>query len=139
MCSEASTTKSCTCLWYVYVLVVPYCPAVTPPLPFATYLQEKEGGGRNNEDLHFRLAVKPPPPRIRVLRSTKLCCEAEDESSFDRRAVAVLKATYVAIFWQVVSQPDSSHRPRRQDDGLRKPSEISEKGQDQFSNYFLHA
>ena len=41
---------------------VPYCPAVTPPL-FATYFQEKEGGGgRNNEDLRFRLAVKPPPP-----------------------------------------------------------------------------
>ena len=38
-----------------------------------------------------------PPPRIRVLRSTKLCCEAEDENSFDRHAVAVLKATYVAI------------------------------------------
>ena len=40
--------------------VLPYCPAVTPP-PFATYFQEKEGGGRNNEDLRFRLAVKPPP------------------------------------------------------------------------------
>ena len=40
---------------------LPYCPAVTPP-PFATYFQEKEGGGRNNEDLRFRLAVKPPPP-----------------------------------------------------------------------------
>ena len=78
---------------------VPYCPAVTPPL-FATYFKEKEGGGRNNEDLHFHLAVKPPPPppRIRVLRSMKLCCEAEDENSFDRHAVAVLKATYVAIF-----------------------------------------
>ena len=24
--------------------IVPYCPAVTPPL-FATYFQEKEGGG----------------------------------------------------------------------------------------------
>ena len=40
---------------------VPYCPAVTPPL-FVTYFQEKEGGGRNNEDLCFRLTVKPPPP-----------------------------------------------------------------------------
>ena len=39
---------------------VPYCPAVTPPL-FATDFQEKEGGGgRNNEDLRFRLTVKPP-------------------------------------------------------------------------------
>ena len=61
---------------------IPYCPAVTPP-PFATYFQEKEGG-RNNEDLRFRLAVKPPPPpppplpRIRVL-----CSAVEDENSFD--------------------------------------------------------
>ena len=56
---------------------VPYCPAATPP-PFATYFQDKEGGGRNNEDLHFRLAVKPPPPlpRIRVL-----CSAVEDENS----------------------------------------------------------
>ena len=58
---------------------------VTPPL-FATYFQEKEGGGRNNEDLHFYLAVKPSPPRIRVL-----CSAIEDENSFDRHAVAVLK------------------------------------------------
>ena len=36
-------------------------PLLRPPL-FATYFQEKEGGGRNNEDLRFRLAVKPPPP-----------------------------------------------------------------------------
>ena len=41
---------------------VPYCPAVTPPPPlFATYFQEIEGGG-NDEDLSFRLAVEPPPP-----------------------------------------------------------------------------
>ena len=64
---------------------VPYCPAVMPP-PFATYFQEKEGGGRNNEDLRFRLAVKPPLPRIRVL-----CSAVEDENSFDRHAVAILK------------------------------------------------
>ena len=69
-----------------------------PPL-FATYFQEKRRGGRNNEDWRFRLAVKPPLPlRIRVLRSAKLSCEVEDENSFDRHAVAVLKATYVAIF-----------------------------------------
>ena len=35
-------------------------PLLRPPL-FATYFQEKEGGGRNNEDLRFCLAVKPPP------------------------------------------------------------------------------
>ena len=43
------------------------------------------------------------------------------------------------------SQPDSSHRPRTTQQmtyritGHRKQSEISEKGQDQFSNNFLHA
>ena len=77
------------------------------PLLFATYFQEKEGGRRNNEDLRFRLAVKPPLlPRIHVLRSTKLCCAAEDENSFDRHAVAVLKDVrhvHVAIFCKVVS------------------------------------
>ena len=26
------------------LMLLPYCPAVTPP-PFATYFQEKEGGG----------------------------------------------------------------------------------------------
>ena len=86
-------TKQVICI-FVYTCVpmhshnyVPYCPAVTPP-PFATYFQEKEGGGRNNEDLRFRLAVKPPLPlpRIRVL-----CSAVEDENSFDRHAVAVLK------------------------------------------------
>ena len=65
--------------------VLPRCYA---PPPFATYFHEKEGGGHNNEDLRFRLAVKlpPPPPRIRVL-----CSAVEDENSFDRHAVAVLK------------------------------------------------
>ena len=121
------------------IVRIPYCPAVTPP-PFVTYFQEKEGGGRNNEDLRFRLTVKPPPiPRIRVL-----CSAVEDENSFDRHAVSVLKdeellATYMLKNIAGISQPDSAHRPRRQDDGLRKSSEISEKGQDQFSNYFLHA
>ena len=68
--------------------VLPYCPAVTPP-PFCDLLSGKRGGGgRNNEDLRFRLAVKPPPPshEIRVL-----CSAVEDENSFDRHAVAVLK------------------------------------------------
>ena len=86
--------------------LIPYCPTVTPPL-FATYCQEKEGGGRrNNKDFRFCLAVKPPPPllRIRILRSMKLCCAVEDENSFDRHAVAVLKDgrvvrhVHVAIF-----------------------------------------
>ena len=44
---------------------IPYCPAVTTPL-FATYFQEIEGRGRNNKDLHFHLAVKPPPTNSRT-------------------------------------------------------------------------
>ena len=68
-------------------VIVPYCPAVTPPPPFCDLLSGKRGGGRNNEDLRFRLAFKPPPlPRIRVL-----CSVVEDENSFARHAVAVLK------------------------------------------------
>ena len=121
--------------------LVPYCPAVTPP-PFATYFQEKEGGGgRNNEDLRFHLAVKPPPHptnsrtlwcgrRRELLRLT--CCDStEGWKSCWPRTCCKTK--------HVVSQPDSAHRPRRQDDGLRKPSEISKKGQDQFTSYFLYA
>ena len=69
--------------------VLPHC--YSPPLLRPTS-RKKRRGGRNNEDLHFRLAVKPPLlPRICVLRSTKLCCAVEDENSFDRHAVAVLK------------------------------------------------
>ena len=57
----------------------------------------------------LRLAVKPPLPRICVLRSTKLCCAVEDENSFDRHAVAVLKDgrvvghVHVAIFLQNIA------------------------------------
>ena len=77
------------------VIILPYCPAVTPPFLRPTF-RKKRGGGRNNEDLCFRLAVKPPLiPRICVL-----CSAVEDENSFDRHAVAVLKdeellATYM--------------------------------------------
>ena len=42
------------------IVIYRTAPLVRPP-PFATYFQEKEGRGRNNEDLRFRLAVKPPP------------------------------------------------------------------------------
>ena len=45
----------------------------------------------------------------------------------------VVVHVHVAMFWQVVSQRDSSLRPRQQDDGLMRPSEISENSQDQFS------
>ena len=65
---------------------VPYCPAVTPP-PFATYFQEKEGGGVTTRTCDFASQLSPPPlPRIRVL-----CSAVEDENYFDRHAVAVLK------------------------------------------------
>ena len=62
-------------------------PLLRPPLLRPTF-RKKRGGGRNNEDLRFRLAVKPPSPlpRIRVL-----CSVVEDENSFDRHAVAILK------------------------------------------------
>ena len=61
-------------------------PLLRPPHLRPTFMKKR--GGRNNEDLRFRLAVKPPPPlpRIRVL-----CSAVEDENSFDRHAVAVLK------------------------------------------------
>ena len=40
---------------------VPYCPAVMPPfLRPTSRKKEGGGGGCNNEDLCFRLAVKPP-------------------------------------------------------------------------------
>ena len=40
--------------------IVPYFSAFTPPL-FAIYFPEKEGGGRNNEDLRISLTVKSLP------------------------------------------------------------------------------
>ena len=82
--------------------ILPRCYAP----PFLRPTSRKKGGRRNNEDLHFRLAVKPPPPlpRIRVL-----CSAVEDENSFDRHAVAVLKDgrvvghVHVAIFLQYIA------------------------------------
>ena len=76
--------------WHGPDAYIPYCPTVTPP-PFATYFQEKEGRGRNNEDLRFRLTVKPPPPPPPLPRIRVLCSVVEDENSFDKHAVAVLK------------------------------------------------
>ena len=52
-------------------------------------LRGETGGTCNNEDLRFRLAVKPPPPLSHEIRV--LCSAVEDENSFDRHAVAVLK------------------------------------------------
>ena len=60
-------------------------PLLRPP-PFATYFQEKEGGGGvTMRTCAFASQLSPPPP-FHVL-----CSAVEDENSFDRHAVAVLK------------------------------------------------
>ena len=41
----------------VYILVVPYCPAITPP-PFCDLLSEKEGGHENSFDQHAVAMLK---------------------------------------------------------------------------------
>ena len=64
--------------------VLPRCYAP----PFCDLLSGKRGGGRNNEDLCFCLAVKPPSPPT---NSRTLYSAVEDENSFNRHAVAVLK------------------------------------------------
>ena len=61
---------------YVCTIRVPYCPAVTPSL-FATYFQEKEGGGCNNEDLRFCLAVKLPTNLHTEINEALLCGRRE--------------------------------------------------------------
>ena len=62
-------------------------PLLRPPPPFATYFQEKEGGGVTTRTCAFASQLSPPPlPRIRVL-----CSAVEDENSFNRHAMAVLK------------------------------------------------
>ena len=75
--------------------LVLYCPAVTPPF-FDLLSGKRGGGGRNNEDLRFCLAVKPSP---HPTNSRTLLCGRRREP-FDRHAVAVLKdeellATYM--------------------------------------------
>ena len=135
-------------------MVTYYCTAPLLCPPFLRPTSTKKRGGHNNVDLRFHLAVKPPLPRIYVLRSTKLCCVVEDENSFDRYAVAVLKDGRVVChmcchFLQNTAGslaarllPPTARLHSRMTcriTGLRKQSEISEKGQDQFSNYFLHA
>ena len=101
------------------IIILPYCPAVTPPL-FATYFQDKEGGGRNNEDMRFRLAIKPPPPPP----PTHPCTEIDEALLCSRRELLRSTCRGSTEGWkshwprtccktqQVVSQPDSSHRPQ---------------------------
>ena len=85
-----------------------YCPDVTPPL-FATYFQEKEGGGGViTRTCAFASQLSPPPPplpRIRVL-----CSAVED--SFDRHAVAVLKDGRVVGLGRDGRMTASGNRPR---------------------------
>ena len=74
--------------------VLPRCYAP----PFCDLLSGKRGGGGvTTRTCAFASQLSPPPPipRIRVL-----CSAVEDENSFDRHAVAVLKdeellATYM--------------------------------------------
>ena len=75
--------------------MLPHC--YTPP--FCNLLPGKRGGGDvTTRTCAFASQLSPPPPppppplpQIHVLRSTKLSCAVEDENSFDRHAVAVLK------------------------------------------------
>ena len=100
----------------------------TAPL-LRPYFQEIEGG-RNNEDLRFRLTVKDPPPK-------RICVTVIDKALLHGRRGELLRSTCSIILkdggvighvhvndvifcktQQVVSQPDSSHRLRitQQDD-----------------------
>ena len=62
-------------------------PLLRPPLLRPTF-RKKRGGGVTTRTYAFASQLSPPPPlpRIRVL-----CSAVEDENSFDRHAVAVLK------------------------------------------------
>ena len=64
-------------------------PLLRPPFLRPTF-RKKRGGGVTTRTCAFASQLSPPPPppppRIRVL-----CSAVEDENSFDRHAVAVLK------------------------------------------------
>ena len=45
------------------LLLLPYCPANTPPL-FALYFRDKEGGGRITEECTFAPRLSPPPQAV---------------------------------------------------------------------------
>ena len=130
-----------------------YCPAITPPL-FATYFQEKEGGGVTTRTCGFTSQLSPPPPhpsnsrteineallcgrRRELLRST--CCGSTEgwKSCWPRTCCRFLQSSLTARLLPPAARLHGRMMCRIT--GLRKPSKISDKGQDQFSNYFLHA
>ena len=95
-------------------LLIPYSRVVTPPLLKHNFALKRGGGGRNNENcIHLRVVTPPPPLPLRSniasrIESTvreyhvykthwspsigeELCCEIEEDNTFDRYAVAVTK------------------------------------------------
>ena len=70
---------------YCVYTVLPRCYA--PPLLRPTFRKKRGGGGVTTRTCAFASQLSPPPSHeIRVL-----CSAVEDENSFDRHAVAVLK------------------------------------------------
>ena len=113
--------------------VLPHC--FSPP-PFATYFQEKEGGGVTTRTCGFASLLSPPPPTNShtEINKTLLCSRRRDlfrstchgstegwKSCWPRTCCHFFCKTQ-----QVVSQPDSSHRPR-------------DSQQDDAQNHWLHA
>ena len=100
-----------------------YCtaPLLRPPL-FVTYFQEKEGGGHNNKDVHFCLAIKPLLPRICVLRSMKLSRLCSRRRELLRLTCHGSTEGWPRHFLQNIADslaaktPPTSHKTTRQDD-----------------------
>ena len=131
---------------------VPYCPAVTPPPPFATSFQEKKGGGGvTMKTCAFASQLSPSPMNLRTeISKTLLCgirrellrstCRGSTESCWPRTCCHFLRNIGGSLTARLLPPAARLHgRIMCRITGLKKPSEISEKGQDQFSNYFPHA
>ena len=129
--------------------------AVTPPL-FATYivLPEKKVGGVTTRTRAFASQLRPPLPRIHVGINEALLCSRRQELLQSTCRGSILKDgrvidhvhLHVAIFCKnsIAARllPPAARLHSRMTcriAGLREPSEISKKGQNQISNYFLHA
>ena len=81
----------------LYMKVYRTAPLLRPPFLRPTSRKKREGG-RNNEDLRFRLAVNPPPPSptfaychyttfayyTSLEINWELCCAVEEEISFNQ-------------------------------------------------------